>query len=69
MLTDLMTELAGDDGRAGGAMLQQLDVPTDLIGLPYGDLFARLALARRVIPLGLYRRCWAQTCGVDLEDE
>jgi hypothetical protein len=27
MMTDLLTELAGDDGRLGGAMLRQIPLP------------------------------------------
>ncbi|BDA48910.1 probable potassium channel subfamily T member 2 at N-terminal half [Coccomyxa sp. Obi] len=56
MLTSLMTELAGDDGRAGGALLRQVDVGEDMVGRTYGELFAQLALQQRLIPLGLYRR-------------
>ncbi|EIE18822.1 hypothetical protein COCSUDRAFT_59753 [Coccomyxa subellipsoidea C-169] len=56
MLTSLMTELAGDDGRAGGALLRQVDVGEDMVGRTYGEMFERLALQQRLIPLGLYRR-------------
>ena len=56
MLTDLMEELAGDDGRAGGAQLRQLPLPEGMAGRTYGELFASLALTRKLLPLGLYRR-------------
>ena len=55
-LAGLLAELAGDDGRPGGALLRQVDVPPDLVGATYGALFARLATRRQLIPLGLYRR-------------
>ena len=56
LVPELMTELAGDDGRPGGALLRQVDVPPDLVGRTYGDLFTRLAARRQLVPLGLYRR-------------
>ncbi|KAK9826205.1 hypothetical protein WJX81_007538 [Elliptochloris bilobata] len=56
MLTELMTELAGDDGRPGGALLRQVEVPAALVGRTYGDLFAYLVLQRQLVPLGLYRK-------------
>ena len=55
-LAGLLGELAGDDGRPGGALLRQVEVPSDLVGSTYGALFARLATRRQLIPLGLYRR-------------
>ena len=39
----------------GGAQLRQLDMPPDLVGRTYGELFARLTLTRKLLPLGLYR--------------
>ena len=56
MLTELMTELAGDDGRPGGALLRQVEVPPALVGRTYGDLVAHLVLQRQLVPLGLYRK-------------
>lgn len=56
MLTDLMEELAGDDGRAGGAQLRQLPLPEGMAGKTYGELFASMTLTRKLLPLGLYRR-------------
>lgn len=56
MLTDLMEELAGDDGRAGGAQLRQLPLPEGMAGRTYGELFANMTLTRKLLPLGLYRR-------------
>ncbi|KAK9831914.1 hypothetical protein WJX84_009658 [Apatococcus fuscideae] len=56
LLTDLMAEMAGDDGRPGGALLCQIDVPEEFVGSTYGDLFRSLTLTRQLIPLGLYRR-------------
>ena len=56
MLTELMTELAGDDGRPGGALLRQVDVPAALVGRTYGDLVAHLVLQRQLVPLGLFRK-------------
>ena len=56
MLTELMTELAGDDGRPGGALLRQVEVPAALVGRTYGDLVAHLVLQRQLVPLGLYRK-------------
>lgn len=55
MLMDLLRELCGDDGRAGGACLRQMPVPSSLVGATYGALWTRLALGRRLIPLGLFR--------------
>ncbi len=48
--------MAGDDGRPGGALLCQIDVPEEFVGSTYGDLFRSLTLTRQLIPLGLYRR-------------
>ncbi|KAK9808990.1 hypothetical protein WJX72_007481 [[Myrmecia] bisecta] len=56
MLTELMTELCGDDGRPGGALLRQIDMPPELANRTYGELFLQLSLQRKLIPLGLYRR-------------
>ncbi|KAA6421675.1 MAG: cation channel family, partial [Trebouxia sp. A1-2] len=56
MLTDLLTEFAGDDGRAGGALLRQIDLPPEMVGRTYGELVQRLTLHRKLVPLGLYRR-------------
>ena len=56
MLMDLLRELCGDDGRPGGACLRQIAVPPDMVGASYGALWTKLALGRRVIPLGLFRR-------------
>ncbi|KAL3142086.1 hypothetical protein ABBQ32_004709 [Trebouxia sp. C0010 RCD-2024] len=56
MLTDLLTEFAGDDGRPGGALLRQIALPQEMIGHTYGELVQRLTLHRRLVPLGLYRR-------------
>lgn len=56
MLTDLMEELAGDDGRVGGAQLRQLPLPEGMAGRTYGELFASMTLTRKLLPLGLYRR-------------
>ncbi len=56
MLTELMTELAGDDGRPGGALLRQVEVPPALAGRTYGELVAHLALELQLVPLGLYRK-------------
>ncbi|KAF8071241.1 Kcnt2 [Scenedesmus sp. PABB004] len=59
-LQDLMTELAGDDGRPGGAMLRQLPVPPHLVGCTYRELVAALLSAPapqdRHVALGLLRR-------------
>lgn len=51
-----MEELAGDDGRAGGAQLRQLPLPEGMAGRTYGELFASMTLTRKLLPLGLYRR-------------
>ena len=56
LLPDIMSELAGDDGRPGGAALRSVPVPPQLVGATYGQLFARFAGRRRLVPLGLYRR-------------
>lgn len=56
MLTDLLTEFAGDDGRAGGALLRQIDLPPEMVGRTYGELVQRLTLHRKLVPLALYRR-------------
>ena len=56
MLTDLLTEFAGDDGRAGGALLRQIDLPQEMVGITYGEMVQRLTLHRKLVPLGLYRR-------------
>lgn len=50
---------AGDDGRPGGAMLQQIPVPAALVGHTYGELVSHLLLDPshgRAVPLGLLRR-------------
>jgi hypothetical protein len=39
-----------------GALLQQIRVPKALVGQPYGEAFAALALSRGAVCLGLYRR-------------
>ena len=56
MLMDLLRELCGDDARPGGACLRQMAVPPALVGSTYGALWTKLALQRRIIPLGLFRR-------------
>lgn len=56
MLTELMTELSGDDGQPGGSLLRQVDVPKALVGRQYGELLAHLVLVRQLVPLGLYRK-------------
>ena len=56
LLPDIMAELAGDDGRPGGAALRSVPVPPQLVGATYGSLFAHFAGRRRLVPLGLYRR-------------
>ncbi|WIA32340.1 hypothetical protein OEZ86_003176 [Tetradesmus obliquus] len=59
-LLELLTELAGDDGRPGGAMLLQLPVPPHLVGCTYKELVAHFLQApqphKRHVPLGLLRR-------------
>ena len=35
---------------------RQIAVPPELVGSTYGALWAKLALGRRLIPLGLFRR-------------
>jgi hypothetical protein len=56
VLADVLAELAGDDGRPGGAALRQVPVPADAVGGSYGDLVARLALRRNLVALGLWRK-------------
>lgn len=56
LLLDLMTELAGDDGRPGGALLRSIHLPDEFVGRPYGELVSHLVLYEGIIPLGLYRR-------------
>lgn len=56
MMVELLEELAGDDNMPGGALLQQINVPSHLIGRPYGELVMLLTLTQHLIPLGLYRR-------------
>lgn len=63
----MLAELSGDveqgpgcaglaGGGGGGAALQQVPVPEGLAGRTYGELAAHLALSRRQLALGLYRR-------------
>jgi hypothetical protein len=51
---------AGDDGRPGGAMLQQQPVPRHLVGCCYQQLVTHFLMhpdpLRRCVPLGLLRR-------------
>jgi hypothetical protein len=54
-LLGLLAELAGDDGRRGGAALQQLPVPQHLVGGSYGQLAGYMLLELGLVPLGLYR--------------
>eukprot|EP00192_Tetraselmis_astigmatica_P006581 CAMPEP_0117686318 /NCGR_PEP_ID=MMETSP0804-20121206/22361_1 /TAXON_ID=1074897 /ORGANISM="Tetraselmis astigmatica, Strain CCMP880" /LENGTH=754 /DNA_ID=CAMNT_0005497953 /DNA_START=92 /DNA_END=2358 /DNA_ORIENTATION=+ len=56
LMVDILTELSGDDGRPGGALLRQVQVPEHLNGRTYGELFAFLVLNRKMVPLGLYRQ-------------
>ena len=56
ILLNLFRELCGDDGREGGACLRQIRLPPDWAGRPYGELASHLILARRLVPLGLFRR-------------
>ncbi|PSC70953.1 transcription factor MYB44-like isoform B [Micractinium conductrix] len=61
LLIDLLAELSGDveDASAtcgAGAALQQVPVPAELAGRSYGELFMHLALSRRLVCMGLYRR-------------
>ena len=55
MLMDLFRELCGDDGRDGGACLRQIRLAPKWAGRPYGELVSHLILARRLVPLGLFR--------------
>ncbi len=55
LLLGVLSELAGDDGRAGGAALQQLPVPVHLAGKGYGQLVEYLLRDVGVVPLGLFR--------------
>jgi hypothetical protein len=50
-MVDILTELCGDDGRLGGAVLRQLRVPDELIGRTYGELARELTLRGEVVPL------------------
>ena len=52
---DLFRELCGDDGRDGGACLRQIRLAPKWAGRPYGELVSHLILARRLVPLGLFR--------------
>jgi predicted RNA methylase len=58
VLIDLLAELSGDkeEGPNGGAALQQVPVPLELVGRAYGELFMHLALSRKLVCMGLYRR-------------
>ncbi|CAD7696797.1 unnamed protein product [Ostreobium quekettii] len=56
LLIDLMTELAGDNEQPGGALLKQIPLPDGLEGKTYGELVHYMALKRRFVPLGLYRK-------------
>lgn len=49
-LLDLLAELAGDDGRAGGAMLHQVPVPLPFVGRTYGELVTALLLLDGTTP-------------------
>ena len=51
----LLLEDVNSNSSSGGAQLRQLDMPPDLVGRTYGELFARLTLTRKLLPLGLYR--------------
>lgn len=51
VMVDILTELSGDDGRPGGAILRQIRVPAPLIGRTYGELARELTLRGEVIPL------------------
>jgi hypothetical protein len=55
LLLGVLSELAGDDGRAGGAALQQLPVPMHLAGKGYGQLVEYLLRDVGVVPVGLFR--------------
>jgi hypothetical protein len=60
-LLQLLTELTGDDGRPGGAMLQLVPVPPHLVGHPYSQLVTHLvtrgvSAGGPLLPLGLLRR-------------
>jgi hypothetical protein len=55
LLLGLLAELSGDDGRPGGAALQQLPVPQHLVGSSYGELSCYLLQELGLVPLGLYR--------------
>jgi hypothetical protein len=52
--------LAGDDGRPGGAMLQQQAVPSHLVGCCYQELVSHYVghpdPRQRYIPVGLLRK-------------
>lgn len=50
-MVDILTELSGDDGRLGGAILRQIKAPAELIGRTYGELVRELTLRGEVIPL------------------
>ncbi len=55
LLLDVLTELCGDDGRPGGALLRLLPVPRHLAGRPYRQLFEHVVVTHGSVPLGLYR--------------
>jgi hypothetical protein len=60
-LLQLLTELTGDDGRPGGAMLQLVPVPPHLVGHSYSQLVTHLvtrgvSAGGPLLPLGLLRR-------------
>ena len=51
-----MGELAGDNGRRGGAALRLINIPQGFVGTTYG-LFMNYLLGRRqLLPIGLYRK-------------
>ena len=50
LLGDFMTELCGDDGRAGGSALRQLPVPPSLYGRSYRQLFEHMVTCHNVSP-------------------
>lgn len=52
---DVLTEICGDDGRAGGSLLRLLPIPTAFVGRKYGHLAMQLMLERNLVPMGLYR--------------
>ena len=59
LLGDFMTELCGDDGRAGGSALRQLPVPPSLYGRSYRQLFEHMVTCHNVSPSqSQYGQCW-----------